>query len=226
MTQIRLVTVLTGGLIDGINPCAFSVLLSFVAVVLASVAVTNASLRVWRIGVIYIFGMFVSYLLLGLGIIGLIAPLVRVHLAVRLIGLTVVVLGLWTLKDAFYPNFRPALAMPKASYSLVRTAMRWSGPWGALAVGGLVGLCAFPCSGAIYVGTLSVIATAPLLERLGYLVLYNLMFITPLIALLVMIANRANLNRISHWAIHRRTLSRLVLGSATIVLGFSVLLTA
>lgn len=226
MNQITLPAVIVGGLLDGINPCAFSVLLSFVAVVLSSVAIGGTSPRVWRIGGIYVFGMFITYLLLGLGLVGVITPLVRMHLAVRLIGVTVVVLGVWTMKDAMAPGFGPALAMPKATYGLVRKAMQWSGPWGALTAGGLVGLCAVPCSGAIYVGVLALIASAPLASRLGYLTLYNLMFIAPLLGLLALVGNRRSLNRIAHWTIHQRTLSKLVLGGLAAALGFAILLTA
>lgn len=226
MTQITLPAVIVGGLLDGVNPCAFSVLLSFVAVILSSVALSGASPRVWRIGGIYVFGMFVTYLLLGLGLIGVVSVLVRTHLAVRLIAVVVVALGVWTIKDALLPGFGPQLAMPKASYGLVRRAMSWSGPWGALAAGALVGLCAVPCSGAIYVGILAVIATAPLVTRLGWLVLYNLMFIAPLVALLALVANRRTLNRVVHWTIHQRVATKLVMGAATIILGFAILVMA
>ncbi len=215
-----------GGLIDGVNPCAFSVLLSFVAVILSTVAMSGAVPRIWRIGGIYVLGMFVTYLLLGLGLVGMIAPLVRMHLAVRAIGVVVVALGVWTLKDAFLPQFGPALAMPKAFHRPLRTVMGWTGPWGALAAGGLVGLCTVPCSGAIYVGILALLATAPLQSRLGYLVLYNLMFIAPLLALLALVGNRPALNRIAHATIRRRTLTKTVMGTATVALGFAILITA
>jgi len=223
---VTLPAVAAAGLLDGLNPCAFSVLLSFVAVVLGTVAVSRAVPRVWRIGGIYVFGMFLAYLLLGLGLIGVITPLVRMHLAVRLIGVTVVGLGLWTLKDALLPGWGPALAMPTGAHPLVRSAMRWSGPWGALAAGAVVGLCAVPCSGAIYVGVLAFIATLPPASRLGYLLVYNVMFVVPLLALLAVVGNRASLNRIAHWTIHQRVRSRLILGGVTVLLGFAILLTA
>lgn len=222
---ITLPAVAAAGLLDGLNPCAFSVLLSFVAVILGTVAITQATPRVWRIGGIYVFGMFVTYMLLGLGLISVVAPLVRMHLAVRVIGVAVVALGLWVVKDALAPGWGPALAMPKISYGLVRAAMRWSGLWGALGAGALVGLCEVPCSGAIYLGVLALIAALPWTDRVGYLVLYNIMFVVPLLALLALVVNRASLNRVAHWAIHHRGPSRLLLGGATVALGFAILLT-
>ncbi|HEY3249042.1 MAG TPA: cytochrome c biogenesis protein CcdA [bacterium] len=226
MTSVTLPAVLIGGLLDGVNPCAFSVLLSFVAVVLSAVAISNTSPQVWRIGGVYVLGIFVTYLLLGLGVIGVIAPFVQMHLAVRIIGITVVALGAWTLKDAVAPGFGPALAMPKAAYGLVRKALSWSGPGGALAAGALVAMCEVPCSGAIYVGVLALLSKSPVLERVGYLLIYNVMFIAPLVALLALVGNRRSYNRIAHWSIHRRSGSRYLLGGFTLALGFAILLTA
>lgn len=226
MTSITLPAVLVGGLLDGVNPCAFSVLLSFVAVVLGAVALSGQSPQVWRIGGIYVLGIFLTYLLLGLGVIGIIAPIVQMHLAVRILGVAVVVLGVWMLKDALLPGVGPALAMPKAAYGLVRRAFSWSGPGGALAAGALVAMCEVPCSGAIYVGILALLAKAPVMERVGYLLLYNVMFVAPLLVLLALVGNRQSYNRIAHWTIHRRVASRLILGGFTLALGFAILMTA
>ncbi|MBI3998265.1 MAG: hypothetical protein HY355_04465, partial [Armatimonadetes bacterium] len=66
MSSLTLPAVLTGGLLDGLNPCAFSVLLSFVAVILASVALTgDPRPALWKAGGTYVAGMFLTYLLLG-----------------------------------------------------------------------------------------------------------------------------------------------------------------
>jgi hypothetical protein len=62
--------------------------------------------------------------------------------------------------------------------------------------------------------------------RLGWLILYNLMFIAPLVALLALAANRRSLNRVAHWTIHRRLATKLVMGGATVLLGFAILITA
>jgi cytochrome c-type biogenesis protein len=228
MTSITLPAVLIGGLLDGVNPCAFAVLLSFVAVVLGAVALsgTGNSPQVWRVGGIYVLGIFVTYLLLGLGVIGVIAPIVQMHLAVRIIGVVVVVLGAWMLKDALLPGVGPMLAMPKAAHGLVQRAFSWSGPGGAFTAGALVAMCEVPCSGAIYVGVLALLAKAAILPRLGYLLAYNLMFVAPLVVLLALAGNRQSYNRIAHWTIHQRVASRLILGGFTLLLGFGILLTA
>ncbi len=170
--------------------------------------------------------MFLTYLLLGLGVISAVAFLTRTHLPVRLMGLLVVVLGLWMLKDALFPGVGWTLGMPASFHGIVRKMLGQSTPVGLFAAGGLVGLCTVPCSGAIYMGVLALLAQQPLPARLGYLLVYNVMFIVPLLTLLVLVANRRTLNTIAHWYIPRKGLAKLALGVFTVLLGFVVLMTA
>ncbi len=170
--------------------------------------------------------MFLTYLLLGLGVISVVAYLTRTHLPVRILGVLVVILGLWTIKDALFPGMGWTLAMPARFHGIVRKMLGQSTPVGLFAAGGLVGLCTVPCSGAIYMGVLALLAQQPVLARLGYLLIYNVMFVVPLLALLVVVANRRTLNRIAHWYIPRKIPAKLAIGVFTVILGFVVLVTA
>ncbi|GFP39531.1 hypothetical protein HKBW3S47_01229, partial [Candidatus Hakubella thermalkaliphila] len=61
----------------------------------------------------------------------------------------------------------------------------------SLALGVLVGLCTFPCSGGIYVAVIGLLASQKsYFQGLGYLLAYNVMFILPLIAILALASNR------------------------------------
>jgi cytochrome c-type biogenesis protein len=227
MSSVTLPAVLTGGLLDGLNPCAFGVLLSFVAVILASVALTqDARPRIWRAGGVYVAGMFLTYLLLGLGIIATVSLFTATHLPIRLMGLAVVVMGLWALKDVIVPGVGIPLAMPARWHGLVRAAISRTTPVGLFTAGALVGLCTLPCSGAIYMGVLALVAREPLPVRMSYLILYNLMFIAPLLLMLAFVANRRVLNRIAHVFLRHKARVKAVIGVVTIVLGLIILVTA
>ena len=226
LSSLTFPAIVVGGLLDGLNPCAFSVLLSFVAILLAGVALGDARPRLWRIGGAYVVGMLLTYLLLGLGVISAVAYLTRTHLPVRILGVLVVGLGLWTVKDAMFPGVGWTLKMPARFHGIVRKMLVQTTPVGLFAAGGLVGLCTVPCSGAIYMGALALLAQQPLPTRLGYLLIYNVMFVVPLLALLVVVANRRTLNRIAHWYIPRKIPAKLAIGVFTVVLGFVVLVTA
>jgi cytochrome c-type biogenesis protein len=151
--------------------------------------------------------------------------LTRTHLPVRLMGLVVVFLGLWTVKDAVLPGWGWHLAMPVRFHGAVRAALAKTGPAGLFVAGGLVGLCTVPCSGAIYLGVLGLLAREPLPRRLALLLAYNLAFIAPLLGLLASVTNRRSLNRIAHWYVPRRAAAGMALGAVAIVLGFVILIT-
>ena len=227
MSSVTIPVVVTGGLLDGLNPCAFGVLLSFVAVILASVALTDDPRpHLWRAGGVYVAGMFLTYLLLGLGIIATVSLFTQTHLPIRLMGLVVVAMGLWALKDVVLPGVGVPLTMPHSWHGTVREALSRTTPIGLFTAGALVGLCTLPCSGAIYVGVLALIAREPLPLRLSYLIVYNVMFVAPLLVMLAFVANRRVLNRIAHAFLQRKSLVKAMVGVVTIVLGLVILVTA
>lgn len=227
LSSLTLPVVLASGLLDGLNPCAFSVLLSLVAVLLAGTALAaNPRPFRWQAAGAYIGGMFVTYLLLGLGLIATVSLFAATHLPVRVMGLVVVILGLWAVKDAVLPGVGAPLAMPGRWHGVVRRALARATPVGLFAAGGLVGLCTLPCSGAIYLGVLALLAREPLAVRLPYLALYNLMFVAPLVVLVGAVANRRVYNRIAHAYLTRKRLARAVVGAATVALGLAILVTA
>ncbi len=227
MSSVTVPVVITSGLLDGLNPCAFGVLLSFVAVILASVALTDDPRpKLWRAGGVYVAGMFLTYLLLGLGIIATVSLFTQTHLPIRLMGFVVVVMGLWALKDVVLPGVGIPLAMPARWHGTVRSAISRTTPIGLFTAGALVGLCTLPCSGAIYMGVLALIAREPLPLRLSHLVVYNVMFVAPLLVLLAFIANRRVFNHIAHAFLQRKMFVKAIVGVVTVVLGLVILVTA
>jgi cytochrome c biogenesis protein CcdA len=80
-------------------------------------------------------------------------------------------------------------------------------------MGVLVGLGEFPCSGSIYVGVLAMLSSgASFIEGLLYLLLYNLMFVLPLILILISAYNVDTLAKIDTWRVKRRRQVRFASG--------------
>ena len=227
MTAVSLPLVLTSALVDGLNPCAFSVLLSFMAVILASVTLSDDPRRqVWTAGGAYVGGMFVTYVLLGLGVVATVSFLTATHLPIRLMGFAVVIVGLWALKDAALPGLGAPLGMPGRWHGAVRRALSQTTPIGLFTAGGLVGLCTLPCSGGIYLGVLALIAREQWPLRLSHLVLYDAVFVAPLLVLLAVVGNRRVLNRIAHAYLQWRTAFKVGAGAVAVGLGLMILVTA
>ena len=225
-------TVIVGGLIDGINPCAFTVLILFVTAMLATLQVStstdinSARSRIVGMGSIYIAAVFLTYLGLGVGLLATSALFSRFHAPARVGAILAIGMGLWMLKDFFLPDVGPRLAAPKVIGQWTVDAGR-KATIPALVVGGfLIGLCTVPCSGAVYLAVLSLLSMqSSALIGFAYLVLYNLMFILPLVALLIAASARPTLNQLAHWNLHHKEWVRLALGAGVTVMGILILAT-
>lgn len=229
---LTLGAVVLAGLADGFNPCAFTVLLLFITSLLAATQARAAQAadairrRVIGLGSIYIASVFLTYLALGVGLLSVTGLFTRRHLPARLGAVLAIGLGLWMLKDYFLPDAGFRLEAPMALGRWAReSARRATVP--ALVVGGvLIGLCTVPCSGAIYLAVLALLAAqSSALAGFGYLVLYNAVFVLPLVGILLAASARPTLNRLARWNLHHREWVRLGLGSGVVVMGFAILVT-
>lgn len=231
LPQITLPTVMVAAAIDGINPCAFTVLLLFITAMLATLqageqSISSVRARLLSRGGIYIAAVFLTYLGLGIGLLKTLDLFTRQHTPARLGALLAILFGLWMLKDFFLPNWGLRLQAPGRIGEIARKAAK-KATIPALIVGGfLIGLCTVPCSGAVYLGVLSLLALQPTaLLGYAYLVLYNLIFVLPLVVILVLAAARPTLNRLAHWNLHHKEWVRLVLGGGVVIMGLLILAT-
>ncbi len=246
LPAITLPTVITAALVDGINPCAFTVLLLFITAMLATVkgelpagkgaiqadaqglrALVGAPrARLLGMGSIFIAAIFFTYLSLGVGLLKATDLFTRQHLPARMGALLAILLGLWMVKDFFLPDWGPRLQAPGQVGALARRAARTATVPTLMVSGFLIGLCTVPCSGAVYLAVLSLLALQPTaLLGYAYLVLYNLIFVLPLVAILVAASARPTLNRLAHWNLHHREWVRLTLGGGVVFMGLLILAT-
>ena len=231
LPQLTLPTVIAAGAVDGINPCAFTVLLLFVTSLMATMQAGDQNTRIVRrrvlgMGSIYIAAVFLTYLALGVGLLKSLELFTTQHLPARFGALFAVLFGLWMLKDYFLPNSGWRLQAPPQVGALAhRMGTRATVP--ALVTGGfLIGLCTVPCSGAVYLAVLSLLALqSTALLGYSYLVLYNLIFILPLLAILLLASSRPLLSRMAHWNLHHKEWVRLVLGGGVVIMGLLILAT-
>jgi len=188
-------TVLMAGLIDGVNPCAFAGLIFFISYL----AVTKRKGReILLVGAAFTLGIFVSYLLVGLGILGFVRQLSFIRSLARVIYLVTIVLclGLSALSLYDYIQVRRgrkediALRLPKVLqerlHRTIRERSRASNfVVAALVTGFLVALIEFACTGQVYLPTIIFVTGVATLRAhaVAYLIMYNLAFITPLVVI-------------------------------------------
>ena len=228
-SELTLPVVVVAALLDSINPCAFAVLLTFIAATLvlaerASAQGLAARWFLWRTGLVYIAGIFLTYLGLGLGLLGFASALGQTHWVGRIAALGAIGLGLLALQEVLVPEWGARLAVPTGLRTRLHGLTGRATLPAVFGAGVLVGLCTVPCSGAIYLAVLGLLATqATLAEGLGYLVLYNLLFVLPLVGLLAVAGSRPLFNRLGRWQLHHRDALKSGLGLSAMGLGLVLL---
>lgn len=231
LPKITLPAVLVAGVVDGINPCAFTVLLLFITALLTTFQgqdqqVGSLRSRMLGMGGIYIAAVFLTYLALGVGLLKSLDFFTRQHVPARLGALLAVLFGLWMVKDFFLPDWGLRLEAPGRIGQIARQSAKKATIPALITGGFLIGLCTVPCSGAVYLGVLSLLALQPsALLGYGYLVLYNVVFILPLLVILIAASARPTLNRVAHWNLHHKEGVRLVLGAGVVGMGLLILAT-
>jgi len=218
-----LALIVISGLLDGINPCAFAVLLFFIAFlfITSRSSIERAKRRLLTVGSIYITGVYLTYLMIGLGLIRMITITPFPHLVGKIGGLLVILLGAINIKDYFWPGRGFSLSMPTSRWKAVRKWIRKSTIPSSFITGVLVSFFEFPCTGGIYVAILGTLAKKTTFT-LGfmYLLIYNVAFVLPLIVLLIF-ASRTKVTKFSleKWQQSHGKRMKLLSGLVMVILG-------
>ncbi|MBU1852657.1 MAG: metallophosphoesterase [Candidatus Omnitrophica bacterium] len=201
-------TVLIAGLLDGVNPCAFTTIVFFISflafagyrkreMLFASLSFTTA--------------VFIAYLLIGLGIFRFLNSLrgfAYIADSVNIIILSLaILLGVLSLIDYF--KFKSTkdtksiiLKLPQFIKNKIHTVIgsdfrtgtkHEKGAilriiWIALVSGFVVSVLESVCTGQVYLPTIAFVLRMPeeKISALSYLIIYNLAFILPLVAVVVL----------------------------------------
>ena len=209
-------------LIDSINPCAFSILLLTIAFLLS---LGKARLGILKIGGFYILGIFTVYILIGLGILQTLHLFNTPHFMAKVGASLLMVLGAINLINEFVPSFPIKLRIPHATHHTMAKLMQDASLPTAFLLGGLVGLCEFPCTGGPYLMILGLLHDqGTYFAGLGYLLLYNVIFVVPLIVMLLIASDKTLLEKLTEWQQQEKSVMRLWGGVAMMILGVIIFL--
>jgi cytochrome c-type biogenesis protein len=216
--------VIVTGLLDSVNPCAFAVIL----LLLAFLFTLRKSRRdVLLLGAVFIGMIFLVYFAIGLGLLQTVRLFDDPHFVARAGSWLLIALGLINLVEYAYPRFPVKLHMPAIAGARTKELIRQATLPATVAAGILVGLCTFPCSGGIYVAVITLLnAKTTLAWGVGYLALYNVMFILPLAAILLAAGNRVTAKAWAQWERAHALKLRLWYGVVMVGLGVTILLWA
>ncbi len=212
--------IIISALVDSINPCAFSILLLTIAFLFS---IGQLRSRALQIGGFYILGIFLVYLLIGLGILQALHLFNTPHFMGKIGALLLVILGLINIINEYFPSFPIKLKIPQAAHHKIAELVEKVSLPAAFLVGALVGLCEFPCTGGPYLTALGLLHDkTSYMAGAGYLLLYNLIFILPLVIILFIASDKNLLEKVKAWQQKERMTERLGIGLAMIIMGIII----
>lgn len=218
--------VLAAAAIDSINPCAIGVLILMISVILGQHGSTR---RMVYYGGMYILSIFITYLLAGLGLVYFLSaiPIVIAEYLSIAVGVLVILAGILEIKDFFWYGRGFSLAIPGGAAKKIND---WAGStksiWGVMALGAFVSAVELPCTGAPYLAIITILKTNFDFYAFLLMVIYNVVFVLPLIVILLMVAGGKKLQDVKKWKEDNRHLMRLAIGLLLVALGWLLILIA
>jgi cytochrome c-type biogenesis protein len=220
--NLTLPVVTLAAIIDSINPCAISVLLLTIGFL---ISLNKNRRQIFVIAGFYILGIFITYVMIGLGVLRALT-FFGISQAISKFGaIILLVVGIINLLGSLIPDFPIKLVIPSLAKPGIAKLMSKSSIPAAFAMGIIVGLFEFPCTGGPYLLILSLLHDrATVTTGALYLLYYNLIFISPLVAILVLGSNPVVSNRVQTWRKSNSKSMDIISSLAMIILGIVIFL--
>lgn len=217
--------VVAAGLVDGINPCAISTLVFFISL-LSMLKVKGRSLLI--VGISFCTASFLTYTAIGFGLLRalhLFSGFGKLQTAINI--LMIALLGIFaflSFRDAYrYKKSKKAkdvtLQLPDGIKLKIHKIMKSGLGAGSLLVGSLIigaSVTALEsvCTGQVYVPTLVMVIKNGQggIDSLFYLILYNLMFMVPIVTVFLLTLQGLKTASLMQWSMRNVVVSKVLLG--------------
>ncbi|MBC8527198.1 MAG: hypothetical protein H8D22_10195 [Candidatus Cloacimonetes bacterium] len=227
-------TIIFAGLIDGINPCAFATIIFLISYL---TLLGRKGKDVLLIGGAYTFAVFITYFLigiLGLNILEVIQQLKFLSIIIKVVyvfsGIIVLIFAFYSLYDYYlFKKGRTSdmvLQLPKKIKQKIHQEIREKSKvhqyiLAAFFIGFIVSLQELFCTGQVYLPTLVYMSHLMQYRNLAYfyLVIYNLLFILPLVVVFILIFWGMSSQALSKWVQNRLGLMKILMALIFLALG-------
>lgn len=220
LLSLPMITV--AGLVDGINPCAIGMMVMLLGYLLVFAKKPE---RVLKTGLLYIATVFVTYLVVGLGLYSFVSRFDLpwgAKILNYLVGGVLLIAGAIQFKDFLGIEGGPHLRIPTASKERLQGLVEKVSYPTTIILGVLVTLLETPCSLPIYVGTATILSSSGMALPLVvlYFLYYNFLFVLPLIIVLIVMWRGQRLVEMKEW--EHKAKKWMHLGLAVVLLGMGI----
>ncbi len=219
LEQVTIPILLSTAIVDSINPCAIGVLLLLLGVLIKH---SKEKRKLVKIASIYIAAVYLVYMLAGLGLIWFQSFLIKLGFATYLgaaVGGLVIIMGIIEIKDFFWYGKGFSLAIPAKYSEKIKVMTSHVTVASAIILGAFVATVELPCTGGPYLAITALLAKAFNLKAFIYLLIYNVIFVLPLIIISVLAYYGTHIAAIKQWKTENKKWMRLAAGIVMIALG-------
>ncbi len=205
------------GFLAGFNPCLLAIL-AFIASV--SLATTGRRRNVLLIVLMFSLGIFVTYLIVGIGLLNIIEQLPALQASIKnFLVVLIAVLGIWHLYDAWHlrKNTESSFYTPKSFIRLTESVTKNVSLPASFFIGALFSLIKAPCVGAVYFVILDMVRSGSG-EGMLYLAAYNFGVVLPVLVLGFAIAFGLNPEKVEKFRKEKRVAMRLFTGITLLII--------
>lgn len=244
--SLLLPALIAGALADSVNPCEFAVLILLLTTILTAGKVdepiadrfsrlisrllrrhpSGGSQRALKAGLLFSLAIFLSYLAMGLGLYKALTFGTLPQVFMKAIAVLAIIFGLLNLKDYFwYGKGGFVMEVPMSWRPRMKgLIMSVTSPLGAFLIGFLVSLFLLPCTSGPYIVVLGMLAQrTQFAKALGYLILYNLIFVTPMVLLTLAVYKGLEPEKVEEVRQKRLRLLHFIAGVILIGMGVVIL---
>lgn len=219
LSQLTIPAIIAGAVIDSINPCAIGVLIFLIAYM---VKVFKSTRMMLLGGVLYILAVYVTYFLAGIGLLTAVQNVTIAYYFYWLATFIAFGAGALEIKDFLWYGKGLSLQLfpggaqkitawtnkfEQISRKTPKIALLMTIPIG-------FGAAAFelPCTGQVYLAILALMRSAAVAEWIPLLLLYNFIFVLPLIIITGLMFMGISSNVLEKWRKKNRRYMRLFVG--------------
>ncbi len=226
--EISLATLGLIALADTVNPCALAVFI-LMLIGITTYDPGNRKAKVIHAGLAFVAAVFVMYFIYGLIIIRsfqLVESITNIRpILYNILGYVAIILGLLHLKGYFW--YKPGglmTEMPMSWRPRVKKMMTSiTSPKGAFFMGAFVTLFLIPCTMGPYFIAGGILSTLELIETIPWLLIYNLIFILPLLGITFVIhSGFKKVDDVSGWKEKNIKNLHLIIGIIMLGIGLGI----
>jgi cytochrome c biogenesis protein CcdA len=209
----------TTGIISGVNPCVFSVLIFL----MGTIALTGSRSRALAIGVTYIGTVFVVFFLTALAVVQFVRIIGAQNLALTktAIGIFLLVVGIVSIKDFFWYNRWFSFKIP----TFTKHSISYLGKTGSfiaiIGLGFIATIAALPCTiGPFTYFSTTYLTSMTAMQNNLYTALFSFAFVIPMIIVFAAIyAVKVGTDTAEEWRMKSARYMRLVAGLLMVTFG-------